>query len=110
MNLSTLFLVCLLIVSCMTLHQQQTSIGEYDEKAELAQLTKQQEQFETQLTAMQSDLTRVTDSLKSSETDEQKVGILEDVVTRHRELIFQSSKTLIPAFNVAKSTCQELSA
>jgi outer membrane murein-binding lipoprotein Lpp len=84
MNLSTFILSCLLIVGCLTLHQQQTSVGAYDENAELAQLSKQQEQFETQLTAMQSDLGRVTDQLKNSESDEQKVGILEDAVTRHR--------------------------
>ena len=57
---------------------------------------------------MQSDLERVTNTLKTTEEDEKKVDILEDAVTRHRELIFQSSKTLIPAFDVAKSTCQEL--
>ena len=57
---------------------------------------------------MRSDLERITNSLKATESEEEKVGILEDAVLRHRELVFQSSKTLIPAFEVAKNTCKQL--
>lgn len=109
MNLSTLLVFALVCVGALSLRHPRTSITQYNQTAELDQLSRQQQQFESQLAAMQSDLERVTSSLRSSSSDEQKVGILEDAVTRHRELVFQSSKTLIPAFNVAKCTCQELS-
>ena len=109
MKISTLLLLSLTFVGLFGLHHQQSSLRDYDENAELSQLNSQQQQFESQLSSMQSDLEKVTAKLTSTTNDEEKVGILEDAVARHRELVFQSSKTLIPAFNVSKCACEDLS-
>lgn len=73
------------------------------------QLIQQQTQFENQLNLIEADLASAMIKLKTASTPSEKVGILESEIAKQRQLIFSSTKTLLPAVNLTKCTCDRLS-
>jgi hypothetical protein len=47
-------------------------------------------------------------NLQTAASTTDKVGILESEISKQRQLVFSSTKTLLPAFSLTKCSCEKL--
>lgn len=105
MNLKISTLLILVAVAIATSDPQHQG---GNPQAQYSELIKQQTQFENQLNLIESDLASTMVKLKSAGSNSEKVGIMESEIAKQRQLIFSSSKTLLPSINITKCSCENL--
>lgn len=103
-KISTLLL---LLVVAVAASDPQHEAG--NPQSRYGQLIQQQTQFENQLNLIEADLASAMIKLKSAGSTSEKVGIMESEIAKQRQLIFSSSKTLLPPVNLTKCSCERLS-
>jgi hypothetical protein len=55
-------------------------------------------------------LTSTSSKIQAAARKSDRISLLEEAILKQRNLVFQSSKTLVPPFNLSKCTCEDLSA
>lgn len=81
----------------------------YSESAELRQLSKQQAEFERQFELIRNDLGRASNMFKTTESRPKRIEAMEKTIERHRGMLLEASKNLIPPLNLSLCSCQALS-
>lgn len=80
----------------------------YSESAELKQLSKQQAEFERQFELIKRDLGEATTQFKATDRPK-RIEAMERTIHRHRSMLLEASKQLIPPLNLSLCDCAALS-
>jgi hypothetical protein len=102
-------LILLFLAAAATcLHFQQLSPRHASAQSELDALKAQQSAFENQVNTLISNITALDTKVKVAGSVGEKVGLLENAIISERETVFELSNSIVPAFNLSKNACQEL--
>lgn len=78
----------------------------YNAEEELAKVTSQQSKFEEQFVALTREVESVSDVLSTTTNPDERINALETSLLQWRQDVFDLSRTIIPAFNLSKCSCE----
>lgn len=107
--MNRLVLLLLLLLAVMTVRLRNwhmAGVTPYSAEQELDKVTEQQRRFEEQFVALTKEVEGVNNVLNSSTNPEVRINALETSLLQWRQDVFDLSKTIIPAFNLSKCSCQ----
>lgn len=102
LRVSTLLILAVFMLTTTSRHHNA------NQQAQYAQLISQQGEFEKQLGTIEANMANTMAKLATAASSAEKIGILEKEITKERQLVFSSTKTLLPAFNLSKCSCENL--
>lgn len=72
----------------------------------MEKVTAQQKRFEEQFVALTREVEGVSSTLSNSTNPDERIGTLETFLLQWQQDVFDLSKTIIPAFNMSKCSCE----
>ena len=97
-----LIAVLLLAIACRSLHLRDVT------QLEIDKLLEQQSSFESSINNLLSNITSIEKAVADADSTEDRIVVLEAAIKSERQSVYELSTTIIPAFNLSRSSCEQM--